>query len=112
MKFRCTPTYPNLHVIGVGRFVEGILEVDGDDAVERLLAIDSDYGIEAIPDGDGPFDPTTHVIDDVRDYLHLASAEELERVIGVEQGRADREPRKGVLELTPAPPSAVETPAG
>lgn len=102
MMFRCT-RHPRLRVHGVGRFVDGSLDVDDPKAVARVEAVAETYGIVAVRDRTDPFDPTAdgNTVDVVRAYLAVATPAEARRVLDLERNRTDRDPRSGVLELAP-----------
>lgn len=113
MKFRC-PTFPRLHVHGAGRFVDGVLEVDGEDALARIARVADRYGITAVADRTDPFDPAAHGVDVVLAYLDTAGPYERARVLVAERAGKARVTvlRAGEGSGTPAaPPETTGEPA-
>lgn len=83
MKFR-SPRFKRLRIVGVGQFVDGVLEVDDEAAIKRVQAVAERYGVHAVLDRDGPFDPSEHDRDTVNAYLDTASEAERTRVLELE----------------------------
>lgn len=99
MKFR-SPRFKRLHIIGAGRFVDGVLETDDAAAIEKIEAVAERYGVHAVRDASDPFDPSDYTVDVVNGYLSTADEAEQARVIAAETGG---KARTGILDGPQAP---------
>lgn len=115
-RFECNKS-PSLMLIGVGQFVDGSLDVDGDKAekARRMAAVESLGIVEA--DGTAPipipaaedskeedseeFDPSEHNAKDVVEYLNGLDRSEgqahLDEVNRVYEAEKNGDARKGIL---------------